>query len=346
MLEWSIAFYGVQFGLASLLKWGQIQTQSVKQQDQMNPTTIIIPFKNESDRLLPILHSFNQAAIAYKNSDVFKHLDIIFIDDHSTDSSWNVILDNLDVSYRLLKQHSALHGKKSAIHTGVKQAKYSRILTLDADVSFEIDYLYHLLHCPVNDLCILPVKMTGNALYTIEFEFLQSLTFGSAGLKYPTLCNGANLLYSQTAYWKAFHIRSDFNTASGDDIYLLESIKKLNGHITAFKSKQLTVKTPAPNNRTALLKQRLRWIKKGISKSNSLGGTLLMLSNIELIFCLIQSFQHIWFLLPIGIKVLSEWMLLQNKKRVFILLVHQLYYPIYLIMLGFEWLKFKPTSWK
>lgn len=73
-------------------------------------------------------------------------IELIFVDDHSTDGSIEVIKAHLKVPHRIVISESE-KGKKNAIHQGVLNAQHDYILTLDADVELKPFYLERLLEC-------------------------------------------------------------------------------------------------------------------------------------------------------------------------------------------------------
>ena len=92
--------------------------------------SLIIPLLNEEESLLPlhkwILDVFNKDSRTYE---------VIFIDDGSSDNSWNIIS-------KLTQKHLNVfgikffknYGKSQALHAGFAIAKGNHIVTLDADL--------------------------------------------------------------------------------------------------------------------------------------------------------------------------------------------------------------------
>ena len=326
----------IQFLFAIILWHGKQKTKHLRHLETYQNTSVIIPFKNEKDRILPLLQSINNAAIKNKHNQLFEYLDFIFVDDHSTDDTYKIILDELDVKFRLFKLRTTT-GKKYAIKHGVKNASFERILTLDADVSFNEEYFNYICKTPCNGLTVLPVKMLGKtilqSLFSIEFSWLQHLTFGSAGLKQPTLCNGANLLFTKSSFIKSLNIRQDANQKSGDDVFLLHAIQSLNLPVTAYYSPTVNVNTPAPQTVYQLVRQRKRWIKKIINAGSILGGIFIILLNLAFVYSLFFVWTNPLFILPIGVKFLSELISVDVFKQKLLLILHQFYYPFYLVVL-------------
>ena len=106
--------------------------------------SVVIPLLNEQDSLKE-LHDWIAKVM---QSNRFSY-EIIFIDDGSTDTSWNIINElsqtNLNVKgIRFLKNF----GKSQALHAGFEKAQGDVIITMDADLQDnpdEIPELYDLI---------------------------------------------------------------------------------------------------------------------------------------------------------------------------------------------------------
>ena len=94
--------------------------------------SIVIPLLNESDSLAPLHDWIIKSLEKEKNS-----FEIIFIDDGSSDRSWEVISG-------LSKQHTHTHGiqfsrnfgKSQALHAGFIKAQGDFVVTMDADLQY------------------------------------------------------------------------------------------------------------------------------------------------------------------------------------------------------------------
>ncbi|MCR9182089.1 MAG: glycosyltransferase family 2 protein [Flavobacteriaceae bacterium] len=113
--------------------------------------SIIIPLLNEKDSLKELYHWIAQVM----QSNGFSY-EVIFIDDGSTDGSWEVIsklaAENTSVKgIRFLRNY----GKSQALHAGFAKACGDVIITMDADLQDnpeEIPALYHLIKNENHDL--------------------------------------------------------------------------------------------------------------------------------------------------------------------------------------------------
>jgi glycosyltransferase involved in cell wall biosynthesis len=106
--------------------------------------SLVIPLLNEQDSLLE-LHDW---LVAVMNKNNFSY-EILFIDDGSTDDSWQII-ENLSQVNPNVKGIRFLrnYGKSQALHAGFAKAQGDVIITMDADLQDspdEIPELYRLI---------------------------------------------------------------------------------------------------------------------------------------------------------------------------------------------------------
>lgn len=106
--------------------------------------SIVIPLLNEEESL-PELHSWIARVMANNN---FSY-EVLFIDDGSTDASWNIV-EQLAVKDANIKGIRFLknYGKSQALHAGFEKAQGDVIITMDADLQDspdEIPGLYKMV---------------------------------------------------------------------------------------------------------------------------------------------------------------------------------------------------------
>ena len=107
--------------------------------------SVVIPLFNEEESL-PELHAWIQRVM---NANGFTY-EIIFINDGSTDSSWNVIeeLQRKDASHVHAIKFRRNYGKSPALYCGFKAAQGDVVITMDADLQDspdEIPELYRMI---------------------------------------------------------------------------------------------------------------------------------------------------------------------------------------------------------
>ena len=106
--------------------------------------SLVIPLYNEEESLRPLVKWIDDVI-----SKANLKAEILFIDDGSTDTSWDII-EELKKEYGYIKGFSfgRNYGKSAALYTGFKEAVGSVVITMDADLQDspeEIPELYRMI---------------------------------------------------------------------------------------------------------------------------------------------------------------------------------------------------------
>ncbi len=225
--------------------------------------SVIIPCRNEEKDLPSLLSDISRQTL---NSSLFE---LIIVDDNSTDSTFQTASRFTGIS-RVKVISNTGKGKKSAIRTGVEASAGELIITIDADCRISNTFLETISSFfsesgPAMIICpVMPERGKGffERFQELEFLSLQGVTAGSAMLGDPVMCNGAGLAFTK----KAFLDHSGglhYELASGDDIFLLQSLKKQSRKsIKWIESAATTVTTKLSGSPSSFLRQRARWISK------------------------------------------------------------------------------------
>jgi len=309
------------------------------------PISVIIAAKNEESNLNALISDLQ--SLDYPK----EKLEIIIVDDHSTDATARLIKEAEGINYLL----SDGNGKKKALAIGLKQSSGELILTTDADCKVQTEWLRayaekYLEEKP--DFIIGQVKPDHqksllSSFSEIEFYSLQAVTAGLALAGKAVLCNGANLAFRKEAisnYSKS--VKSDI--ASGDDIFLLHSVKRNKGKIAWLNNTQATVTTRLPGRIKDFFRQRSRWTGKSVYYKDFdtiFVGLSTLIANISIIAALVFLIINIdtWplFVAFSLARILTEIMLLSSylkkPEKLRLLLLHiplSLLYPIYTILIA------------
>ncbi len=225
--------------------------------------SIIIPFRDEAQRIQPLLYS-----ILYQNYPK-DHCEWIFVDDFSSDHSVQLIEQSLNgkVNFKIISSPEA--GKKNAQLAGAQAAQYNRIIFLDADIELcSPSYLDGVNRAFTRcDLLIMPViikhpqSVWGWWSY-YEQLVLNALNTGLGMYGKFLFANGSNLGVTKEAFLQSFSVRNDMEIASGDDIFLLQAIQKQQRPVKLAFANELVITTPAPENFKAFFHQKIRWASK------------------------------------------------------------------------------------
>lgn len=292
--------------LSLLLGFKRVPTFSEKPIKEPIPFSVIIPFRNEAEKLPELLESFQ--SLDYPK----EFITFYFVDDDSTDESVTLI-DSFKKEYVqviiLQNIRTTNSPKKDAIRTAIKQINTDWIITVDADcivpsnwLSAYANYIQeHDVSMIIGEVTYTQHKKLFEDFQLIDFLSLQLTTIGSFGIGQPILCNGANLAYTKKAFLDVNGFEGNDTIASGDDVFLLEKISaKTPKAIGLLKSSTIKVITYPETSVRGLIQQRLRWAgKSSAAKSlfTKLMGFVVLVSNLSFLVVLGLSIMYTCYIL-------------------------------------------------
>jgi biofilm PGA synthesis N-glycosyltransferase PgaC len=318
--------------------------------------SVIVACRNEENNLPGLL--IDIASQDY-NRDNFE---LIIIDDSSSDKTFTVASGFTGIrNFKVIRNNGK--GKKQAIRTGVLASSGTLIITTDADChpgkswirtisSFHSEKNPGMIICPVR---LESAKGFSGRLQGLEYLSLQGVTAGTAINGDPVMCNGANLAYTRDIYNSHSGDLHD-ELASGDDVFLLHSIKKEPGiKIMWLESDEAMVTTRSSVTTGSFIKQRVRWISKAGTYKDIGTRVLAIVTFITIIL--------MWFLLIAGLfnfdflpvllaafllKSIPDFLILINTTRRYgmnnlmrVFLPAQIIYPVYVVLVFFCYLSDK-----
>lgn len=233
----------------------QLRKKRMEGNADLRQLALIIPFRNEENRLKAILDSL---------SFVPKEIEILFVDDHSEDRSLE-LLQAMHCDQAKIIQNEGL-GKKAAIRTGVLKTDRRYILTMDADGSFGSNYFDVLKNRTWQEINILPVSMKygskRTAFFAWEYQLQQRLFTAFGWSVHPITGSGANLLFERQLFLDLEKERMDYHLASGDDHFFIQAAVRAKKSWQYLYHADLTVKTANVDTVEEGFNQRLRWMQK------------------------------------------------------------------------------------
>lgn len=201
-------------------------------------------------------------------------IELIIVDDHSTDRTSDIVLSYTDKGVRLIRlnEKEKLNSyKKKAIAEAINLASGELIITTDADCRMKVDWLRTIV-CFYQEtgskLISSPVvyhqeKGFFERLQTLEFLYLIGLGASSIGNKMPSTCNGANLAYRKDVFLELGGFQGIDDLASGDDeLFLHKVASRYPNRIGFCKSADAIVYTDAKETVPEFISQRKRWASK------------------------------------------------------------------------------------
>lgn len=250
---------GYFFQLQKEKSYQSKRQKTTKTSIDLSELIVIIPFRNEEQRLGGLLESINNSAEKPK--------EFIFVDDHSQDNSVELISAGLkNVKHRILRLPTNQEGKKRAIRFAIAESKSESILSMDADVEFSSNYFSELKKLSTADMYILPAILQAKKwyehVYEVDLILVNAANCGISGLKRPIMASGANLFYKRSSFEHFDRYESHSHMPSGDDIYLLRDFRKADTDIRLITESSLAIHTETPQSIREFFNQRLRWIAK------------------------------------------------------------------------------------
>ena len=338
--------------------WNRIKRTS---QEIFSPVvSIVIAIRNEESQLDFLLKSL--ASQIYSKDK----LEVILVNDHSTDNSLDLLERANLPKLRILNMPEGKCGKKHAIRMAVSVARGDVILASDADCVFTPDWVGTMASYFLDDnikLVSAPVsfrKQDGlfQSLQALEFSSLIGSGAGAIGIKDPIFCNGANMAYRKEIFLDLDDLKQN-NIVSGDDVFLLHSVKaKYPNSIVFAKDKNAIVTTESAQNFSDFFNQRKRWVAKSTDYkdiSSVYTSYLVFFTNISFILVFFMVFFDAsflqFFLLFYVVKFAVDCLLLvpvlrflNRKDLIKWIFSFELFYSFYIILIvilsfakKFEW---------
>jgi len=340
------------------LGWYKVKTITNK---EFTPkVSIVITMRNEENEVERLLQ--NLQSQIYPTDK----LELILVNDHSTDNTFNILnssqLDNLQV----INMPNGEFGKKNAIKKAVELASGDIILASDADCSFNPKWGQTMANYFADE----NIKMVSGpvayhkqkgmflSLQALEFSSLIGSGAGAIGVNNAIFCNGANMAYRKEVFLEVNEFSID-TAVSGDDVFLLHSVKAKYSNAIAFaKQENAIVTTDAVQTLNGFINQRKRWTAKssGYKDFASIYASFLVLfTNLALVFLFVMNFVSIQyfelFLLFYALKFLVDLLLLTPVLKFFKrtdlikwILPFEIFYSFYIVLIvilsftkKFEW---------
>lgn len=228
--------------------------------------SIVVPFRNEAERL-PFL-------LGWLHSQAYDGpFEVLLVDDHSEDGSAEICRSYIDrkapVDWRLLPADGK--GKKAALSTGIRAARFPWILSTDADCTGTPHWVQRMAAASGDDIHMVsgPVRFRSEPAWQRDFQQVESaglIAIGACSLNagLPTLCNGANLMFRKSAWEAVNGYAGHAQLASGDDELLMHALdRQFPGSIVFQKVQDACVETAPQTDWQQFLEQRKRWLSKG-----------------------------------------------------------------------------------
>jgi cellulose synthase/poly-beta-1,6-N-acetylglucosamine synthase-like glycosyltransferase len=201
--------------------------------------------------------------------------EVLVVDDGSEDATRDIVgrIAERNARVRCLEVGDLapeMAAKKRPLSVGIREARGEIILTTDADCRVLPTWISQMVACFGPDVGAVigfsQVKEYGQVSTLLEryqgFDFLalMSAASGAANLSYPLAATGQNLAYRKSLFESVGGFREIRNWPSGDDILLLQLMRRAGGKQIVFANHPATfVSTWRTESLRGYLQQRRRW---------------------------------------------------------------------------------------
>jgi len=353
MLIYLILIFSIYFGflLACIAGWQKfVSHQKPPVAGKKEFASVVIAVRNEEATITPLLESLGLQD--YSNNN----FEIIFINDHSTDRTEQIISGWIKDNPHLQGHYLCAtdHGKKQALTEGIQHAKGEVILTTDADCVLPVAWISHMvMSCNSDKTMVIGLvkiqqeKSLFSKLQSLEFSSLMGSGLSLLTLGFPVMCNGASLAFRKKSFEAVNGYQDNLHVPSGDDEFLMRKLEKqFPGSIQSIQW-PLVVTTLQQPSLTSFIHQRLRWAGKW--KSNDT-----LTTKVLALFILIFQFTNmvaIGYLFTgenlfgtgilLAMKFLLEGYFLYNVNKMLeqrfsipAYIILQFIYPFYVVIIG------------
>jgi poly-beta-1,6-N-acetyl-D-glucosamine synthase len=331
--------------------------------DGKSRASLILAIRNESENLGLLFESIESQNMSPDS------LEVIFVDDHSDDSSQEQLKEYAAKSkfeIKLLKL-DMVFGKKEALKMGISIAQNDLLVFTDGDCNFGSDWISsHLIAFEAGSkFSSGPVMFkdeTNLWQRFMQMEFLGLIASGGSSIQrgWNLMANGANMSVCKSTYYEVKEMVGGKAKASGDDVYLLAAIaKQYPSSIRFVKSREAIVRTGYEKTLGSFIIQRLRWSSKGLGyltpKSRAIAFNIYLV-NVLLLFLVATAFNpmFLWVLvIPCFVlKIVADLVFFSSvlpffKKGYLVLFVIpiQIIHIPYVVLTGFAG-TFAKYRWK
>lgn len=363
-----LVILGLYAGMMLIFSTGLIALIYSKPKEQTYKrlsVSVVIPVRNESKHLPLLLESLNF------QDTTGQSFEVIIVDDYSDDGTLDAISE-ISLKYQCtiisLQTNNLPLGKKSAITTGVKNAKNPIIIVTDADCLPGQKWISSYSTLFSETACRMAaglVKYHNNmkpATYieTLDFYGMVAASAGAAGLGFPFMCNAANMAFLRDSFLEINGFHGHQKISSGDDVFLLHQFIETFGRESVKWNlhPESTISTFGSERLADFISQRIRWASKSRYYRNPVAiivSLLVLLSNLVIITAVpVLIIKGNWFVALglFSLKAIADFplilIILARFRQLSLLwwfIPSTLIYPLYTGIIGLLSLFFK-TKWK
>jgi len=359
----------ILFFLLYLFGWIMLPVFRQAEFAPQTKVSIIVPARNEEKSISRLLNCL--LTQSYPDS----LYEIIIVDDFSEDNTLQVIksFDSFKIKLLQLKdfisnEERIMSFKKKAIEVAVTNSTGELIVTTDADCRMNENWLKTLVNFYEIQKCrmiVAPVLINEEKGFFAKFQSLDliglmGITGATLQIKFPTMCNGANLAFGRKSFYEVNGYADISEKSSGDDMLLMHKMgKKWPGAVKFIRNTNAIVYTSPQKTLSSFIAQRMRWTSKSQAYSDwkiKMNLLLIYLFNLSLpVACFLSILMgKLWlmFFFQLAVKLILDFVFLSqvteffNRRRLlWLFLPVEAAHIIYIVVVGFAG-NFFQSTWK
>ena len=236
-----------------------------------NPfVSVIIPARNEAETIKKCIDCLRTQEYP---QDLYE---IIPINDASNDDTAEIInaiaeIDNKVRPVHITSRNRENRGKINAIDQGILQAKGDIIITTDADIWMENNWIVRMVQnfdektgvmigVTLDEISKHPV----HAFQALDGAGIRVIASALAEINKPITCQGSNLAFRKSAYMEVRHKVLALGVTCGNREWLMQEIDlATDWEIKTQMHPDSIAHTHSPNSWKELINQRSRWASTG-----------------------------------------------------------------------------------
>ncbi len=269
-----LALFYVINGLVYLFAVMYLLIKKYKKDDSQNNTypfvSVIIPSRNESQSIIRCLKCL-------KNQNYpSEKFEIIPVNDGSEDGTDKILDQMTENDLRIKPVHISVtqrdnKGKIHAIDEGIQHAKGEIIITTDADIWMEPNWMDHMVNGFDNNTGLI-IGMTldeysnhpVHAFQALDGAGIRIIAAALAEINKPITCQGSNLAFRRKAYIQVRERVLTLATSCGNREWIMQEINiATDWKIKTQLHPESIAYTHPPDTWRALINQRSRWASTG-----------------------------------------------------------------------------------